>query len=85
MLAPQSGGAEVMAKHPFTGVTNEVRQARADKRAADLVPVVKELHAAGVTSLRAIAAALDKRGIPTETGGRWHHTQVRRLLARLSA
>jgi hypothetical protein len=32
MLTLQSGGAKVMPKNPFTGVTNEVRQARADKR-----------------------------------------------------
>jgi hypothetical protein len=74
-----------MPKNPFTGVTNEARQAGADKRAADLVPIVRELHAAGVTSLRGIAAALDERGIPTAAGGRWHHSQVRRLLARLPA
>jgi hypothetical protein len=74
-------GREIMPKNP----TNEARQAGADKRAADLAPIVKELHAAGVTSLRAIAAALDERGIPTATGGRWHHSQVRRLLARLPA
>jgi Recombinase len=73
-----------MSKNPFTGVTNEARQAGADKRAADLVPIVEELHAAGVTSLRAIAAALDERGIPTAAGGRWHHSEVRRLLARLA-
>jgi hypothetical protein len=72
-----------MPKNPFTGVTNETRQAGADKRAADLMPIVKELHAAGVTSLRAIAAALDERGIPTAAGGRWHHSQVARLLARI--
>jgi hypothetical protein len=28
-----------MPKNPFTGVTNEARQAGADKRAADLVPI----------------------------------------------
>jgi hypothetical protein len=71
-----------MPKNPFTGVTNEARQARAD---TDLVPIVKELHAAGVTTQRGITAALDERGIPTAAGGRWHHTQVRRLLARLPA
>jgi hypothetical protein len=68
-----------MPKHPFTGVTNEARQASADERAA-----LKELQAAGVTSLRAIAAALNERGIPTATGyGRWHHVQVGKVLARL--
>jgi hypothetical protein len=51
-----------MPKNPFTGVTNEARQAGADKRAADLVPIVRELRAAGVTSLRGIAAASKSGG-----------------------
>jgi hypothetical protein len=36
----------------------------------DLVATVAELQAAGVTSLRAIAAELNARGIPTATGVR---------------
>jgi hypothetical protein len=62
----------------------EARRERAYRAAADLAPVIAELRASGVTSLRAIAAELDKRGIPTIAGaGRWRHVQVGRLLARL--
>jgi hypothetical protein len=57
MLSAQSGGAEVMPKHPFTGDSNEARQAHADREAAKLAPILKELQAAGVTSLRGIAVA----------------------------
>jgi hypothetical protein len=43
-------------------------------------------HRGGVTSLRGIAKALNERGIPTVAGSdRWHHAQVRRLLARMPA
>jgi hypothetical protein len=74
-------GAKVVPKNP----TNEARQAGADKRAADLAPIVKELHAAGVTLLRAIAAALNERGISTPRGtGQWQAGTVAQLLARLS-
>jgi hypothetical protein len=60
--------------------------ARASERAADLAPIVTELRAAGVTSLRGIAAALNERGIPTATRqGVWGATQVRRMLAQLAA
>jgi hypothetical protein len=63
-----------------------VRQTRADAWAADLAPVIAELQAVGVTSLKGIAAALDERGIPTPTGrGNWHPMQVSRLLKRLPA
>jgi hypothetical protein len=62
----------------------EARQARADAKAADLAPILKELQAVGVTTLEGIAAALDKRGVPTPLGHRhWYAMQVSRVLARL--
>jgi len=61
-----------------------VRKARAVARAADLASALKAVQASGATSLRAIAAELNARGIPTATGaGRWHGAQVRRVPARL--
>jgi hypothetical protein len=53
-----------------TRPTSNARAARADERAADLAPVVKELQAAGITSLNDFGAALDARGV-----GRWHAIQ----------
>jgi DNA invertase Pin-like site-specific DNA recombinase len=58
-------------------------QARADAKAADLAPIIKELQAAGKTSLRAIAAGLNDAGIPTTRGGEWSSPQVMRVLERL--
>jgi len=55
-------------------------QAKAQARAADLAPTIKELQAAGCESLRAIAAGLEERGIPAARGGKWSATQVARLL-----
>lgn len=61
-----------------------VLKQRADARAADIGPTVKELQAAGATSLRAIAAGLNERGIPTARGqGTWSAVQVARILARV--
>jgi hypothetical protein len=61
----------------------KVRTARADAHAAKLAPTIKKLRARGAT-LRAIAAALNKRNIPTATGrGEWQAPQVARVLARL--
>ena len=56
---------------------------RTDARAADLAPIIKELQAAGKTSLRAIAAGLNDAGIPTARGGEWSSPQVMRILERL--
>jgi hypothetical protein len=57
------------------------RQA-ADAFAANVLPVVRELQASGTTATRAIAEALNARGIRTARGGEWHHSTVRNLLVR---
>jgi hypothetical protein len=63
----------------------EVVRARAIAKAADLAPIVKELRAAGVTSLNGLAEAFNARGVPTPAGRRhWYATQVARVLKRLA-
>jgi hypothetical protein len=50
-----------------------------------LAPIIAELRAAGITSLKGIAAALEERHVPTPGGsGHWHAAQVSRLLKRLA-
>jgi hypothetical protein len=64
--------------------TGVIRAARANAQAADLAPIIHELRRAGTTSLRAIAAALNERGIPTATGwAMWRPSQVSKVLARI--
>ncbi len=60
----------------------EALRARADAKAADLAPIIKELQEAGKTSLRAIAEGLNEHGIPTARGGKWSSTQVMRVIDR---
>jgi hypothetical protein len=65
-----------------------VQGALADKRAADsraraLVEIIHELMAAGFFSRWGLANELNRRGIPTARGGRWHYTTVVRMLSRL--
>jgi DNA invertase Pin-like site-specific DNA recombinase len=63
----------------------QARQQRALGRAADIAPTIAELRSGGATSLRAIAAGLNARGIPTARGeGAWSAVQVARLLDRLA-
>ena len=57
--------------------------ANADRFAEDLVPVIADIRAGGATSLRAIAAELNERGILTRRGAGWHVSNVCNLLARL--
>jgi DNA invertase Pin-like site-specific DNA recombinase len=58
-------------------------QDRARARAIDLAPTIKDLQAAGKTSLRALADGLNDRGIPTAWGSRWTAMQVARVLERM--
>jgi DNA invertase Pin-like site-specific DNA recombinase len=57
-------------------------RAQAVERAKGLAPVVAEIQAAGASSLRAIAAELNARGIVTAQGKAWSAMQVKRVLER---
>jgi DNA invertase Pin-like site-specific DNA recombinase len=61
---------------------NAVMAAKADARAADLMPIIEDLRAEGRTSLRQLAAGLTERGIRTPMGRDWTATAVKNLLAR---
>ena len=57
-------------------------QAEADRAASNVLPIIAEIRRSGATTLRAVAEALNARGVPTPRGGRWHATSVRNVLAR---
>ena len=54
----------------------------ADRHAANVLPVIRDVQRSGAKSLRAVAEALNARGISTSRGGRWHAMTVRNVLAR---
>src|SRR6202051_211336 len=54
----------------------------ADAFAANVLPIVRQIQATGATTHRAIAKALNDRGVRTARGGEWHDSTVRNLLAR---
>jgi DNA invertase Pin-like site-specific DNA recombinase len=53
--------------------------------AANVVPLMQQIRAAGATSYRAIADALNARGIGTARGGEWYASTVRNILLRHQA
>jgi DNA invertase Pin-like site-specific DNA recombinase len=57
----------------------------ADRLAANVLPIVLEIRAAGARGLGAIATALNRRGVRTARGGRWHVSTVRNLLIRTAS
>lgn len=68
---------EQARKKAITEIVN-----RADQHAANVLPIIREIKRTGLTSLRQIADALNKRGITSPRGGQWHATAVRNTLAR---
>lgn len=58
------------------------RIAQADRRAADLAPMIQAIRSDGTTSAGKIAAVLNERRITAPRGGAWCAVQVRRVLSR---
>jgi hypothetical protein len=67
-------------------VANSRKKAGADRTASEVMPVIEDIRQAGTTSLRAIAAALEARGVRTPRGGTaWTATTVKRVIDRTGA
>lgn len=63
----------------------EIRAAAANRHAAEVVGIIDQIQAGGVTSLAGIAAELSRRQVPTSRGETtWQAVQVRRLLDRIN-
>jgi DNA invertase Pin-like site-specific DNA recombinase len=58
------------------------RRAQIDRYTANILPIIREVQAAGHSSFNAIAGQLDARKVATARGGRWTHVQVRQILNR---
>jgi DNA invertase Pin-like site-specific DNA recombinase len=56
--------------------------AAADVFARNVLPIIEQIRAAGATSLRGIATALNAREVRTARGGAWQASTVRNLLER---
>ena len=85
LAARRAQGAKLgNRRNPFEAAAagHRILSAEADAFAANVLPVVNSLRAAGVTDLRGLAAALNDRGVRTARGGRWHVSNVRNLLRR---
>ena len=60
----------------------QVRMTQADAFAANILPIIRDIQASGVKSLRKIAAALNARGVATARGGTWTAVQVSDIIKR---
>jgi hypothetical protein len=57
-------------------------QPAAQRFAANVLPLVQQIQASGVQSLRGVARALAARGVKTARGGEWSAVQVADILRR---
>lgn len=61
----------------------ETKRRRANGFASDVYPAIAAAQKAGATSLRQIAAELNRQEITTARGGKWSAVQVQRVMDRL--
>jgi recombinase len=54
----------------------------AERFAANVLPIIKQIQKSGVSSLRGVAKALSARGVKTARGGEWTAVQVSDILRR---
>ena len=65
-----------------SGRGTAANRTKADRHAANVLPVVRDIERAGVTTLQGIAAALNARGTRTARWRRWYPSTVKNLLGR---
>jgi DNA invertase Pin-like site-specific DNA recombinase len=78
----QLGGRRVSAERfaEIGTAGRKVRSENADKRTAEIMPLISNIQAAGATSLRQIAAALNTQNATAPRGGEWSAVQVQRTI-----
>jgi hypothetical protein len=87
LAAAKARGKQLGTPDP-AGVVERMRVARtaqAAQLAANVLPIIRDIQAAGHTSLNAIAGQLNARKVATANGGQWRHVQVRQILNRLAS
>ena len=57
-------------------------KANADRFAENIIPIIKEIQASGVTTLRGVARALNARGVQSRTGIPRSHVAVGSIIKR---
>lgn len=75
-------GAKAFGRHRGNGAAVKAIKAKAEEFASDVLPIIRAIQEDGKSSLRAIAAELNARGIMTARGGKWGPQAVSNVLGR---
>lgn len=87
LIAPERVKRAVAAAYinrPKREATHEASR-KADEMALQVAPLITALFMGGMKSRREVAAELDRRGVPSARGGKWHPTTVGAVLRRARA
>jgi DNA invertase Pin-like site-specific DNA recombinase len=84
LQAAKARGATLGSPAPKKGaaIRSQVLQDKADQFAAHTLPIIRGLQAEGITSYKALARALNARGIRSANNRQWYGTTVRNTLRR---
>ena len=63
----------------------EAARANAAAFAANVFPIIEQIQASGITSMRGIARALNERKVPTARGAPWSESTLRGMYSRRKA
>jgi hypothetical protein len=75
----QLGGPKRLEASALGAAANRTN---ADRFAANVLPIIREIRASGVTTLRGVARALNARGVPSARGAPWSEVAVTNILKR---
>jgi DNA invertase Pin-like site-specific DNA recombinase len=84
LQAAKARGTKLGSPDPKKGaaIRSRVLQDKADRFAARVLPIIRGLQTEGVTSYKALARALNGRGIPTVNKRQWYGTTVKNVMFR---
>lgn len=82
-LGNPNGAAALRRAGKGGAALREAVARNADEHAEALAPLIRELQAQGVKTLRGIAGELNRRGMLTRRGGRWHVSNVQNVIQRI--
>jgi DNA invertase Pin-like site-specific DNA recombinase len=84
LQAAKSRGTKLGSPAPKRGaaIRSRVLKEKAERFANQVLPIIKDLQLQGITSYKAIARALNARGIATANRRQWYGTTVKNLLNR---
>jgi DNA invertase Pin-like site-specific DNA recombinase len=84
LQAAKARGAVLGSPQPKKGaaIRSQVLQEKANRFAANVLPVIHGLQAQGITSYKALARALNTRGIHTANQRKWYGSTVKNVLHR---